>query len=472
MKNDHLSLSVFLTTALLLGACKKELNVFPTTSEADGNLITNQLTAQQVLNGVYYQFAGAYSTGTNSYAAAYYGVNEEYASQLSGLMQVSYGGSLDNHTWLPNDYAVGYLWKYYYALVDAANGFISNMTPVTAVAAAAKQQMLAEARFLRAFGNTQLLLYFGQYNDTTSQYGIILRDVPVSASNINQARSAVSAAYTSILTDLDAAIQGLPALNAAIYYANASTAKLLKARVLINRGAGGDYAAVISLTKDIIANGPFALEDSLKDIFLTRGFNSKEVMMGVQPYPGDDAKCIGIIRGADAAGDLLVDLLADDARNQWMYKPAVVPYEAPYNELTKYYSGDPVNVSQTTLCNYTYVFRLSEAWLLEAEATLGSGDLPTAKTLLTTVMSHAGAGPSELAAVANAATPAALQLEIVKENMRNFAYENGVDWFALRRLPFVTIQTLNPNIKDPTKLIFPIPTTELMYNKVIQNPGF
>ena len=65
-----------------------------------------------------------------------------------------------------------------------------------------------------------------------------------------------------------------------------------------------------------------------------------------------------------------------------------------------------------------------------------------------------------------------MQLEIVKENMRNFAYENGVDWYALRRLPFATIQSLNPNITAATQLIFPIPTSELTYNNVIQNPGY
>ena len=197
-------------------------------------------------------------------------------------------------------------------------------------------------------------------------------------------------------------------------------------------------------------------------------------MLGVQPYPNENDRFDDYQEtGTYQAAGLLPEVLADDARNQWVYKAYTSLYNGNYNELTKYYSGDPEHVVQTPLSEYFYAFRLSEAYLLEAEAiTLSTGDLATAKTLLTTVMSHAGAGATELAAVANAATPAALQLEIVKENLRNFAYENGVDWLALRRLPFSTIQTLNPLIKDATKLIFPIPTTELMYNNVIQNPGY
>jgi hypothetical protein len=168
-----------------------------------------------------------------------------------------------------------------------------------------------------------------------------------------------------------------------------------------------------------------------------------------------------------------VNLLANDARNQWVYKPVNLPFYDSIDELTKYYSGDPVNVVETSLSGYCYAFRLSEAYLLEAEAiTLSGGNLSTAKGLLTTVMSHAGAGAQEMAAVANAATPTELQLEIVKENMRNFTCENGVDWFALRRLPFTAIQSINPNIPDPTRLILPIPSSELDQNNVIQNPGY
>ena len=473
MKNSPLT--IFFAAALLLCACKKELNVYPTTSEADGNLITDQVTAQQVLNGVYYQFAAAAADNNNSGLTAWCDVNEAIPSELSGLLQLSYGGGeLFTHTYAADDYFISGFWIYNYTLADAANRFIGNMTPVTSVTPAAKQQMLAEATFLRAFANEQLLFYFGQYTDTTSQYGIILRNEPVSASNINSPRSSVAATYASILADLDAAIAGLPVLNSAIYYVNASTAKLLKARVLMNRGAAGDYAQVISLTNDIITNGPFVLEDSLKDIFLTKGFNSKEVMLGIQPYPNDYEKFDAYTSSPSfISAALLPALTADDARSQWVYQHYDVQYSGNYNELTKYFSGDILDPAETPLCTNGFAFRLSEAYLLQAEAlTMSGGDTTTAKVLLKTVMNHAGAGPTELAAVDSAATPAALQLEIVKENMRNFAYENGVDWYALRRLPFATIQTLNPNIKTQNLLILPIPASELSYNKVVQNPGY
>ena len=473
MKNNKICLVVFLIIGTSAGACKKELNVYPTTAEVDGNVITDQQSAKVVLNGVYYRFANVgYDDYGGGKSTLWIDVNADFASAFAGSAVSS---ETDNIFDYASPLKSQITWNYAYSLVNAANGFIKNITPVNNIPAASRRQMLAEARFLRAFGNADLLLYYAQYNDPTSKYGIILRDTFVTTDDINLPRSDVATAYTSILSDLDAAIDGLPTLNTAVYYANASVAKLLKARVLMNRGAAGDYAQVISLTNDIIANGPFLLEDSLKDIFLTKGFSSREVMLGVQPYPDESYRYIIYQQYALLfASDSLVSLLTDDARNQWVYKYA-------YNDgnqdsilqLTKYYSGDPTNIVQTPLSTYSYAFRLSEAYLLEAEAiTLSGGDLNSAKTLLTTVMSHAGAGPTEKAAAANAATPEALQLEIVKEYLRNFVCENGVDWFAMRRLPFTTVQRLNPAIKDPSMLILAIPSKELDYNNVIQNPGY
>jgi hypothetical protein len=468
---------IFLAIGLSLGACKKQLNVFPTTSEVDGNLITDRQSAQAALNGVYYRFADA---GTDKYnngnlTTFWSNINEAVPSQLAGSLWNSSFLSPRLTQFTPDYTYTDSIWNYGYSLVNAANGFLKNAAPVANIPPAVKKQMLAEARFLRAFGNSELLLYYGQYGDPASKYGIILRDTFVTSADINLPRSGVAAAYTTILTDLDIAIGGLPSLNINIGYANAFDAKLLKARVLMNRGMADDYDQVIGLTKDIITNGPFALEDSLKDIFLTKGLGSKEVMLGIQPYPNENLKYLNYQSYNQYLGtDSLIGLLAGDARNRWMFKNARLSVIAsPVHLATKYYSGDPITVTQTPLSGSCYAFRLSEAYLLEAEAiTLSTGDLAIARTLLTMVMRHAGAGAQEMAAVANASTPSALQLEIVKENIRNFAYENGIDWFALRRLPFATIRQLNPLISDPTRLLLPVPTAELNYNNVFQNPGY
>jgi hypothetical protein len=479
MKHKNIKLSLVLFVICLTAACKKELNVYPTTSEVDGNVIVDAKSAATVLNGVYYRFANSGADVNSIPSVLWTRVHEILPSELCGSL--IYAAGNDNVYTLgitSATSAASTVWNYGYALVNAANGFLKNIAPVTTIAANTKAQMQAEAKFLRAFGNAELLLYYGQYNNVGSAYGIILRSEFVNTDNINLPRSSVADTYTFILADLDAAIAGLPALNTQIYYANVSAAKLLKARVLINRGASGDYAQVITLTNDVITNGGFTLEPNLKDIFLTKGFTSKEVILGVQPYPTETLKFQNNqYYGYYPASNAFVSLLQNDPRNQWVYRydnrgtvyGAAYP---PLNELTKYYSGNVNGPIQTPLSETCYAFRLTEAYLLEAEAiTLSNGDLAQAKTLLTTVMGHAGL--TDFTAVNNTTTAAALQVLIVKEEMKNFVAENGIDWFALRRLPLATIQTIQPYVTSVTKLILPIPLTEITNNsQVVQNPGY
>jgi len=476
MKHKNIKYLVIIFAGIFLWSCKKELNVFPTTSEVDGNVIVDVNSAATVLNGVYYQFADA-QNNYNVQTIEWTNVNEIFPSEMAGsLTNAAYDDQIYSLTITPNTFGGDYIWDYGYKLVNAANGFIKNVTPVAKIPAATKKQMLAEAKFLRAFGNSELLLYYGQYYDPTSKYGIILRDEFVNTDNINVARSGVAAAYTSILADCDTAIAGLPATNTQTYYANASAAKLLKARVLINRGLAGDYAEVISLTNDVITNGPFALEDSVKNIFLTQGFNSKEVILGVQPFALQTFKCQqNQFIGNYPVSDGFVNLLQNDPRNQWVYRndDGGTAYGSVYgsiNELAKYYSGSTAIPVQTALAEYCYAFRLTEAYLLEAEAiTLSNGDLGTAKTLLKTIKSHAGI--TDFTDVNNTNTAAALQVLVVKEEIKNFVAENGADWFALRRLPFTTAQTIQPALKSVNQLILPIPSSEISVNSlVVQNP--
>jgi hypothetical protein len=474
MKYKNIQIIMLLFVTCSFWACKKELNVYPTTSEVDGNVIVDAKSAATVLNGVYYRFANAGVDNNSVPTVEWSSVNESVPSELSGMLTNSSGDDgILSFTFNSKNSEISDEWTYGYNLVNAANGFLKNVDPITSIPAATKKQMEAEALFLRAFANEQLLLYFGQYNDPASKYGIILRDQFVNISNINQPRATVAATYASILADLNTAIAGLPSLNTQIYYGNSWTAKLLEAQVLINRGASGDYTQVISLTNDIINNGPFSLETNVKDVFWTKGFASKEVMLGVQPYATETYKYLNNQFYIQyPASDSLISFLKNDPRNKWVYQTAISPYYGPLPEFTKYYSGDPTNVNQTTLSEYCYAFRLTEAYLLQAEAiTLSGGNMAQAKILLKTVEGHAGI--TDFTDVDNASTAAALQVLVVKEEMKNFVGENGQDWFALRRLPFATMQTLQPAIKTATTLIFPIPNTEITTNsQAIQNPGY
>ncbi|MBL4676813.1 MAG: RagB/SusD family nutrient uptake outer membrane protein [Mucilaginibacter sp.] len=477
MKIRKYTYTLALLASTVLWSCKKQLNVFPTTQEVDGNVIVDAKSAKTVLNGVYYRFANAGADYNTVPSILWTSVNEIVPSELSGSLSNSSGeDGVYSLTLNSTSYAVSQYWTYGYQLVNAANGFLKNVKDVATIPTASKNQMIAEAKFLRAFGNAQLLLYFGQYYDTNSKYGIILRDEFVTSDNINLPRSTVSESYASILSDLDAAIPDLPKTNTTAYYANQSAAKLLEARVLINRGAAADLPKVISLTTDVITNGGFQLENSLQDLFLTKGFNSTEVILGIQPYPTETYKFQqNQYYGQYPASETFVELLKSDPRNTWLYKDdqggtVYGGYYGNINEITKYYSGDTGNPKQTPLSENSYAFRLSEAYLLRAEANATAGtDISGAKADLKLIEKASGyTNPA-----VDAADAATLRTLILKEQVKNFFVENGLDWFAIRRLPLAEAQILQPAFsgKSDTHYIFPIPQTEInLNNKLIPNP--
>lgn len=460
----------------LLWACKKELNVYPTTTEVDGNVIVDAKSAESVLAGVYYRFADASLDVNSVKSTMWVDPKEGYASELSGLFNYGYGGGSDlaSYNYKATSASALNMWDYAYMIVNAANGFLKNVAPVTTIPDSAKQEMIAEAKFLRAYANTYLLLNFGQYYDTTSSYGLLLRSEFVTSGNLAQPRVSVGVAYDSILTDLSGAIAHLPSVNTTPAWTNVWAAKLLEARLLINRG---DYATVAALTDDVIQNSPFSLEGNTADIFRSKGLASSEVILGIQPYnsPQQTYKFNQYLYyNQYVLTDSAVSLFQDDPRRPWMF------YMGDFSNygfgmqgvFTKYFPGDTTNPSPNPITEYSYAFRLTEAYLLEAEALADEGgDLTKAKTLLKTVMGHAGF--TDFSAVDAQTTGAGLQYLVIREELKNFMGEDGQDWLAIRRWPFATLQAWAPSLQTKDQLILPIPETEIEANNLIkQNPGY
>lgn len=463
----------------LLGSCKKQLDVYPTTTEVDGNVIVDTKSAASVLSGVYYRLANAGFDYNNVPAVMWVDVKEGYPSEMSGLFNYGYGGGSDlsSYTYKANSNEALSMWTYGYNLVNAANGFLENVAPVTTIPDSTKREMIAEAKFLRAYGDTYLLLNFGQYYDTTSPYGIILRSQFVTDVSIAQPRSSVGAAYDTILADLSSAIPDLAGVNTSPAWTNAWAAKLLEARLLINRGGPADYASVVSLTSDIIQHSPFSLEGNVEDIFRTKGLSSTEVILGIQPYtsPLQTYKFNEYLYyNQFVLTDSAVSLFSNDPRRSWTYYVGdFTAYGLGYQGVfTKYFPGDTTNPTATPITEYSYAFRLTEAYLLEAEAlSEEGGDLITARSLLKTVMGHAGF--TDFTAVDAETTAAGLQDLVIREEIKNFMGEDGQDWLAARRWPFATLQAWAPAMVSKDLLILPIPQKEVQGNGLVtQNPGY
>jgi hypothetical protein len=195
-------------------------------------------------------------------------------------------------------------------------------------------------------------------------------------------------------------------------------------------------------------------------------------MLGIQPQANQELyyyNVSGTFIGASAfyiATPALYNLLKNDPRLNWVVGPVKETnyYFIKYIQPTK---------ESTVISETAYAFRLSEVYLMQAEAIARSGgNLSTAKTILQTVMSKAGV--TNFTAVNSAVTPADVQVQIYYEFARNFVGEDGIEWMALLRLPFATVQQIRPTIKDKIQYILPVPDGEFQNNPNFgeQNPGY
>src|SRR3984957_18269857 len=111
MKNLTIKLLSFLLSLLVLGACKKELNVLPTTSEVDGNVIVDATSASTVLNGVYYRFADAGVDVNKVPSLLWTQVNEVLPSELAnGLNHAGFNDGVSNLLLVSQSPTAAYVW--------------------------------------------------------------------------------------------------------------------------------------------------------------------------------------------------------------------------------------------------------------------------------------------------------------------------------------------------------------------------
>lgn len=456
---------IFLLYILFVAStsCNKQLGKLPDNAKVEGNTILDQRTSEIALNGVYYQFAHVdASSNTTEWRD-----HEVLPGMCAGYLGYGYGADgAEENSYASSGY-VTLPWAECYNLINAANGVIEGVEALSdnAFTDNRKQEILAEARFMRAYGHFKLLSLYGEWYDKSSAYGALLRTEFVTTGNVLKARSTVQESYDLILEDINYAVENAAA-QTANYYADKWAAMALKLRILMSYG---DYAGAATLANDIITGSPYQLETNVKDIFYTKGLASQEVILGIQPqqnqayyyynlssqyYPGAS--------GLYIAKQELKDLLEGDPRQSWL-----IGSENDYSPGTYYFLKYIAEGTTATVTSETaYAFRLTEVYLLGAEAMLRSGgDRQTAVSLVKTVMQHAGV--TDYTAIDNALTTDDVLLQVYYEIARSLTGEDGQEWMALLRLPFATVQQLRPLITDKLQYIFPVP-----HDEFLQNPSF
>lgn len=183
------------------------------------------------------------------------------------------------HAWKPDHVRVS-------AAFQALGSLSYKATDLLNYKPSAQQE--AEARFLRAFAEYHLLDGWGQ---------VPFRD-PGEKLNLHPRVRKAADEITYLLTELDAITSKLP--NGEAYKASQNAAKVLKMKVLLNKGAylnrqtptfdNTDMQKVVDLANEIINSGKYALQSKYFENFApNNGEISKEIIFSSQNTPGQSS---------------------------------------------------------------------------------------------------------------------------------------------------------------------------------------
>ena len=267
-----------------------------------------------------------------------------------------------------------------YNTIYTANKIINNIDNVPGLEDDEKDNTTGEALFVRSLGNFDLLRFWGEHWDKSSEYGIpIVTGTDDPSEPI--ARSTVEQSYQQIIADLTQAA-GLLNNYQGNQYVSVSAAKALLGRVYLYHGDKNEAA---QMATDVIDDNNFGLfgPDDFTKIY-TEKLTAESVFelkfdpqntssFNTATYLRDDALRSDVIFLANADLNDFFQNRPDDRRSQLADFENVDVSISPDGRSQKYRG-------ETTKDNDAYVIRLAEMYLIRAEAkgrTAGLADLNT-----------------------------------------------------------------------------------------------
>jgi starch-binding outer membrane protein, SusD/RagB family len=279
IKNIAVKSSIIGFITLLFASCEGFLDKNPTTVISEPTFWKTQLDADMALSGVYarlnsntFNFEGVYAldimAGDANEGAQSLGSSSTGTFAL-GIMTPTSGGLLAN------------VYNQCYQGVGTCNSFLQNIDKCE-ISDAIKSKYKAEVYFLRA------LFYF----TLTEEYGgVVVYTTPPTVEESKIAKSTQAEVITQIISDLDAAIAGLPndAYNG---HAVKGTALALKSRVLMfdSDNITPDWAGAAAAASQVMTDGKFSLYTTglWRDMFLKYGQAGNPEIMFSTKYLNPD----------------------------------------------------------------------------------------------------------------------------------------------------------------------------------------
>jgi starch-binding outer membrane protein, SusD/RagB family len=466
--------AVVLAVIASCAGCKKWVQVPPpTTSTAQADVYSEDATAISTLTGIYTQMSNTpLNNGGLCSMSLFPGLSADEFSVFGNSNQPvtnCYTNSMVASGVGPAD-----LWSAIYPLIYVANSAIAGLTASTTLTPAIKQQLLGEAKFVRAFGYFYLVNLYGDAPLVTQ---------PSYQANSTLSRTPASEVYQQIIADCVDAQNELSSnyLDGTLLSTTpdrvrptswAATALLARC-YLYNQ----NWDSAIAEATTLINNSALFQLDTLNGVFLKDG---PEAIWQLQPVIAGENTQDGWLFIIPGSGPdlyshpfflnpyLVNSFDSGDARRvNWIDSVQAngTTYYFPY----KYKSA----MLTTAVTEYEVILRLGEIYLIRAEAEAQTGDLGDAVNDLNAIRNRAGLGSD------SATSSADLLHKILHERQVELFTEWGHRWFDLKRTGTIdSVMTVVNPLKGgggwkSSSQWYPISSNELQYDPNLkQNTGY
>lgn len=375
---------------------------------------------------------------------------------------------------------IGTDWSYLYQAINMANLALKNIPNIN-MDAAAKEKLLGEAYFIRAYSYFMAARVWGDVP-------LIIEAVDDSKVNLKPTRTARAVVLDQVRKDTESALSRVPASygspvsdrgRATTGVVSALKVDFLLWMARVENSGNTDLLAAANTAATLLANPMYTMVNNFKDIFTVK--NNSETIWAIQYSLGSqESRNLGadttpLAQGPYTGGKMYYQL-SNKVINAYANAPATDLRAAAtfvsFNGLGATnmcikYIGSPGQGTQRNFDSNILIYRVGGMKLMYAEALNELGRTPEAIIQLDNVRNRAGL-PGTVAV-----TQVEVRQAILDENLVELPLE-GSRWFTLVRSGRISQEV--PNIltnvfNESSKLLWPISETSLRQNENLTQNG-
>lgn len=469
MKNIFLKSFLYpaaMTLLMLMASCSEDfLELQPSGAVDLDSAIKTLDDYKSAVNGIY---SGLQSS--NYYGRYFILVPDVMSDDVKQNAQANRARDFADYTANVQDGIASGMFNTIYNVINRANTVINANAEVPAAVENQKNQYVGEALALRALAHFDLVRIFAQHYGFTNDNGHPGISIVTSFDqDAKPGRNTVAQVYAQIETDLAEAVKFMTIAPATPGRMSKEAALALLARVNLYKG---DWAKAEQYANDVISGGKYKLMTNGEYASSWSNQFSSESIFSIFFRADDD-------NGSDALGRMYIV----EGYGDYLPSQDVVSLIPEGDARLAIFEEDPslsgalgnIRVNKypnPSVQNSTPIIRLSEMYLIRAEARAMQGKESDAQTDVTTIRQR---GLPTAPAVT--ATGQALLDEIEKERRIELMFEGHRLWDLMRKKKgvFRTDCTgLTCEIPYPNdRFIAPIPQREIDANpNMAQNPGY